>query len=239
MTDNAISLEDLDVELEAVRKKTYKQDGELRVDATEENVARYAELEQQIAAEVAYMASNNKVPPTADQAPTEDTRTDAQKIEDLTEQLRREKLITKAFKAPKGVAIRTRHNPDGENLRIDEAMLPALAEAERLPVSIPKALEEGLIDEKKAEVLCKAVERRIRCYVKKAGFHEHPRTHQIAEWAGGLRKDLSAENIKKANFWLLKIGRIKYDEDGEIIMDKNEQVIIDYVWDTTIVIPNM
>ena len=241
-----MTLEDMRIELEAVRKKTYKKDGNLRKDATEENVARFAELEQQIAAEVAYMESDDgkdgaggaDETPT-DETPTDDNRSDAEKLAGVTELLRREKLITAAFQAPKGVAIRERRNPDGENVRIDEAMLPALAEAERLPVSIPEALAEKLINAKKAEVLCKAVERRIRCYVKKAGFHEHPRTHHITEWDGGLKKDLSEENIAKADFWLLKIGRIKRDEDGEILKDKNEKVIIDYRWDTTIVIPNM
>lgn len=228
-----ITLGDMELELEAVRKKTYKQDGDPRQDATAENVARFAELEQQIAAEKEYMQGEDegaKIQSEGreDEKPTgDDIRSDAQKLEDLTEELRREKLITAAYKAPKGVAIRQRINPDGENMRIDEAMLPALAEAERLGVPIPQALAEGIIDAKKVEVLNKAVERRIRCYVKKAGFHEHPRTHTFTEWAGGLRKGLSAENIAKVDCWLGIIGRV--DGDDKPI----------YEWDTTIVIPNM
>ncbi len=225
MTENAISLEDMEVELVAVRKKTIKQNGDPRADATDVNLARIAELEQLITAEKDYMGGTDG--DDTEKTPIEDKRSDAEKITDLTEELRREKIITAAYKAPKGVAITNRFKPDGEKLRIDEAMLPALAEAERLPVSIPEALKEGIIDAKKSVVLTKAVERRFRCYVKKAGFHENDHTHAITEWKGGLRKGLSEENIAKANAWAAKLGRV--DGEGKHV----------YEWDTTIVIPNM
>lgn len=223
-----ITLEEMENELEAVRKKTYKKDGDPRADATEENLARFAELGQQIAAEKEYMNSDDdeeKKPTDVD--PSTDTSTDAQKIADLTEELRREKLITQAYKAPKGVGVNNRFRPDGENVRIDEAMLPALAEAERLPVSIPEALKEGLIDEAKALNMTKAVERRIRCYVKRAGSHEDPRSHKVTEWDGGYRKGIKPEDLTKAEFWLKKIGRVDAKGKG------------DPKWDTSIVIPNM
>lgn len=221
-----MTLEDMQKELVVLHKKTFKLDGDPRAGATAEAIARCAELEQQIEVEIAYMKGGDDTE-KKDTPPTADTRTDAQKIADLTEELRRANVIVDAYKAPKGVAIAKRFRPDGETIRIDEAMLPSLAEAERLPVSIPEALKEGLIDEAKALLLNKAVERRFRCYVKKAGFHENDRTHMITEWKGGLRRDLSAENIAKADAWAKKLGRV--DTDGKPI----------YEWDTTLVIPNM
>lgn len=226
-----ITLEGMKAELAVLHPTMYTLKGKPRAGATPEGLARCKELEQMIADEEANMngGGDEETPPTA----IEGNRSDAEKIADLTEQLRREKLITKAYKDPKGVAITNRFRPDGETIRIDEAMLPSLAEAERLPVSIPEALKEGLIDKAKALVLNKAVERRIRCYVKKAGFHENDRTHNITQWDGGYKKGLSESNLEKAKAWLLKIGRVKPDPNDE------EKTIPNPVWDTSIVIPNM
>lgn len=224
-----MTLEDMERELAVLHPKAYRKDGQLRTGqaaATAEEVARCAELEQLIQAEKDYMESDDETPDS--DTPTKDNRTPEEIIIDLTEQLRREKVITQAFKAPKGVGInKNQFQPAGEKVRIDQAMLPSLAAAERLPVSIPEALAEKLIDKETARLMAQAVERRFRCYVKKAGFHEDARTHKLAEWAGGLKKDLSPENIAKAKAWAEKLGRV--DGEGKPI----------YEWDTTIVIPNM
>lgn len=232
-TTVAMSLEDLQNELVVLGPKTYKQDGLPRSGATAEDVARCEELNQLIEAEEEYMKSDDEAPPTADAAPTEDTRTDAQKIADLTEANRRLQVTVNAYKAPKGVGTAHPFKPDGEKVRIDEAMLPSLAEAERLPISIPEALKEDLIDEAKALLMNKAVERRIRCYVKKAGFHKDDRTQKTTSWDGGFRKGLTDEQMEKACFWLTKIGRMKTDPDDA------KKMVVNPIWDTTIVIPNM
>jgi hypothetical protein len=230
------TLNELKKELAVLGPKTYKQDGFPRAGATAENVARCEELKQIIEAAESD-GGETQVVPSGEDTPTggseKDTRTPDQIMEDLVEENRRLKEIANAFKAPKGVAINKTIKPEGETIRIDEAMLDALKQAERLPVSIPEALAEGLIDKKKAVVLTKAVERRIRCYVKKSGSKGDPERKDFKEWRGGYKKGLTEENRALADMWLRKIGRVKPDPENE------GQFVPVPEWDTSIVIPNM